>query len=141
VKFIFDNWLLALSALTSGVLLLAPNLLRQAKAGAGGSVSSAGAVQLINREKAVLLDVCEPDEFAKGHATNAKNLPFGQLTEKIASLVKHKDLPVLLMCQTGSRSSKAASLLKKAGYTKAQSVEGGLAAWRKDNLPVSKAST
>lgn len=138
MKFIIDNWLLVLTALTSGLFLMAPNLLRTAKAGASSSVTSAAAVQLINREKGVLIDVCEPEEFAKGHAVNAKNLPFGQLEEKIAGLVKNKDLPVLLMCQTGARSGKAASLLKKAGYAKAQAIEGGLAAWRKDNLPVVK---
>ena len=61
-------------ALTSGALLLWPLL----KGGTGGgSVSTAEAVRLINREKGVLIDVSEPDEYAAGHAGGARNMPFG----------------------------------------------------------------
>ena len=58
-------------------------------------------VQLINREKAVVIDVCEPNEFAAGHVVGARNIPFGQLEEKLPQVVKNKALPVVLVCQSG----------------------------------------
>ena len=54
MKFIIDNWYLILIAVASGVMLLLPAL----RGATGGSLSAAAAVHLINREKAVVLDVC-----------------------------------------------------------------------------------
>ena len=97
------------------------------------------AVQLINREKAVLIDVCEPDEYAAGHVGGARNIPLGQLEEKLATVVKNKALPVVLVCKTGARSARAIAVARKLGFEKAHSLSGGLAAWKTANLPVEKA--
>ena len=64
MKFLLDNWYLVLAALASGGMLLWPSLMRGA---AGAALSTAEAVRLVNREKAVLIDVSEPAEFAAGH--------------------------------------------------------------------------
>ena len=137
MKFIVDNWILILVALTSGALLVWP-LLRQ-RAGGAGAVSTAEAVRLINREKGVLVDVGEPAEFAAGHAAGARNVPLAQL-EGHKLLPTNKTLPVLLLCPTGSRAGKAAALLRSAGYEKAVAVSGGTAAWRDATLPMEKAA-
>jgi rhodanese-related sulfurtransferase len=135
LKFIFDNWMLIAVALSAGVMLLLPSL-----QGAGqGALTPAGAVQLINREKAVVIDICEPAEFAAGHVVGAKNIPMGQLEGKLAGAVKNKALPVILVCQSGARSSRALAIAKKLGFDQAQSLAGGLGAWRSANLPVEKA--
>lgn len=134
MKFILDNWVLLLVALSSGGLLLWP-LVRGASAGA---LNAGNAVLLINREKAVVVDVSEPEEFAKGHIGNAKNLPFGQVEDKLAGLVKNKALPVILVCPTGARANRAVGMAKKLGYEKAQALAGGLAAWKAANLPLVK---
>lgn len=135
MKFIIDNWTLILLALTAGSLLAWPIL----KSATGGDLTPTGAVQLINREKAVVIDVCEAGEFALGHIGGAKNIPLGQLKEKLAGVVKNKDLPLIFVCQTGRRSSSAASVAKGLGYLKAQSLNGGVAAWQAANLPLDKA--
>jgi rhodanese-related sulfurtransferase len=135
LKFIFDNWMLIAVALSAGVMLLLPTF-----QGAGqGALTPAGAVQLINREKAVVIDICEPNEFAAGHVVGAKNIPLGQLEGKLAGAVKNKALPVILVCQSGARSTRALAIAKKLGYEQAQSLAGGLGAWRSANLPVEKA--
>jgi rhodanese-related sulfurtransferase len=134
VKFIIDNWYLILLALVSAAMLFAPLL----KGGMGSALSPAAAVQLINREKAVVIDVCEPEEFAAGHVKGAKNLPLGQLEERLPSLVKNKAVPVILVCAKGPRAQRAEALAKKLGYDKAQALAGGLKAWREANLPVEK---
>ena len=135
MKFIIDNWTLILVALSSGGLLAWPIL----KSATGGDLTPTGAVQLINREKAVVIDVCEASEFAVSHIGGAKNIPLGQLKEKLVGVVKNKELPLIFVCQTGRRSSNAAGVAKGLGYLKAQSLNGGLSAWQAANLPVDKA--
>jgi len=134
VKFIFDNWMLIAIALASGSLLLWPVLQGAAMAG----LDPAGAVQLINREKGVVIDVCEPGEFAAGHVGGARNIPLGELESKLAGAVKNKALPLILVCQSGARSGRAVAIAKKLGYEQAQSLGGGLSSWRAANLPVEK---
>lgn len=122
-------------ALSSGVMLMLPAL-----QGAGqGGLTPAAAVQLINREKAVVVDICEPAEFAAGHVGGAKNIPLGQLEGKLTGAVKNKMVPLILVCQSGARSSRAVAIAKKLGYEQAQSLSGGLGAWRSASLPIEKA--
>ena len=90
MKFLIDNWMLIGLALASGGMLLWPLIAGGMMA---GSLSASAAVQLINREKAVVIDVSESEEFATGHLGGAKNIPFGQLEEKLPAAVKNKALP------------------------------------------------
>ena len=134
VKFFLDNWFLFFTAIVSGGLLLWPMLTRGT---GGGRVTPAQAVQLINREKAVLIDVSEPAEFAGAHAVGSKNVPMGSL-ERSGDLPKNKSLPVVVVCPSGTRAMRAAATLKKLGFEKSHVLAGGLAAWREANLPVEK---
>ncbi|MDD2808661.1 rhodanese-like domain-containing protein [Rhodoferax sp.] len=135
MKFILDNWMLILVALSAGGMLLWPML-----NGAGpGALTADGAVQLMNREKAVVIDICEPAEYAQAHVVGAKNIPMGQLADKLPGAVKNKALPVILVCRSGARSSRALGIVKKLGYENVQSLSGGLGAWRSANLPIEKA--
>ncbi len=134
MKFILDNWMILVAALASGGMLLWPAI----KGATGGSLTATGAVQLINREKAVVVDVCEAEEFSAGHVIGSKNIPLNQLEEKLSGAVKNKALPLILVCQSGARSNRAVGIAKKLGYEQAQSMAGGLVAWRAANLPVEK---
>jgi len=122
-------------ALVSGSLLFLPLI----QSAAGGGLSAAQVVHMINRDKAVVVDVCEAEEFAAGHVVGAKNLPLNQLEDKLAGVVKNKTLPLILVCQSGARSARALAIAKKLGYEQAQSLSGGLGAWRSANLPLEKA--
>ncbi len=122
-------------ALASGGMLLWPMVASAAQAGA---LSPNGAVQRINRDKAVVVDVSEADEFAAGHVGGAKNVPVGQLEEKLAAAVKNKNLPVILVCATGARAKRALSVAQKLGYEQAEVLAGGLKAWKEANLPIEK---
>lgn len=135
VKFILDNWVLILIALSSGTMLALPTL-----RGAGqGTLTAQGAVQLINREKAVLIDVREAEEYAAGHPVGARSVPLADLESKLASVVKNKTVPVLLLCGSGARARKAVETARKLGYEKAQVIAGGMRGWNDANLPVEKA--
>ena len=136
MKFLIDNWMLISIAIASGGMLVWPLIAGSMNA---GTLNASGAVQLINREKAVVVDICEPAEFAAGHVTGAKNIPLGDLEAKLPAVVKNKALPLILVCATGARSSRAVATAKKLGYEQAQSLSGGLKAWKDANLPVEKA--
>lgn len=123
-------------ALASGGMLIWPIVAGGMNAGA---LSAAAAVQLINREKAVVIDVCEPAEFSAAHVPGAKNAPLAELESKLPSMVKNKALPLILVCASGARSGRAVAIAKKLGYEQAQTLGGGLKAWKDANLPVEKA--
>ena len=135
VKFFLDNWYLFLAAAVSGGLLVWPMLGKGALGGA--RVSTSDAVQLINRERAVLIDVSEPAEYAAGHPAGSKSVPLGSL-EASTNLPKNKALPLVVVCPTGTRASRAVATLKKLGFENAHVLAGGTAAWREANLPIEK---
>ncbi|MDR1967591.1 MAG: rhodanese-like domain-containing protein [Burkholderiaceae bacterium] len=135
MDFVQANWMFILTALISGGLLLAPMI----RGGTGGGITPAEAVQLINREKAVVVDVCEPAEYQAGHVAGAKSIPLGELQAKLPNAVKNKAMPLVLVCASGVRSGRAVGLAKKLGYANARSLAGGLKSWRDANLPVERA--
>ena len=134
MNFFIDNWYLIVLALGSGALLLMPAM----KTVGGGTLSPANAVALINREKAVVVDVSEPDEFAAGHITGAKNIPLAQLEERLPTVAKNKALPLILVCASGKRAQGAVATATKLGYANVQALAGGIQAWRKADMPVEK---
>jgi len=136
VTFLIDNWVLFLVAAVSGGMLIWPLV---SKGGAMGGLPAAEAVRLINREKAVVIDVCSAEEYAAGHVGGAKNIPLTDLEAKLPGAVKNKGLPVILVCASGVRSRRALAVAKKLGYENAHSLEGGLKAWRDASLPIDKA--
>ena len=135
MDFLLANWMLILVALVSGSMLLAPLV----RGGGGGGISPAAAVQLINREKAVVIDVCDSAEYQAGHVGGAKSIPLAELETKLPTVVKNKATPVVLVCASGARSARAVAVARKLGYDNAQSLAGGLKSWREANLPVEKA--
>jgi len=137
VDFIKSNILLIGLALGSGIMLLLPSF----KKGAAGvpSLTTAEAINLINRDHAIVIDVRNDAEFASGHIVDARNIPLDKLAERLNELAKFKDKPVLVNCQRGMRSAKACDILRKAEFTKVNNLAGGIDAWLAAKLPVIKA--
>ena len=133
MKFIVDNIFLIGLALISGGALLLPSLQRR-----GSRLSLLQATQRINQGRTTILDVREPAEFAAGHMRDSKNIPLGELPNRIGELEKSKTKPVIVVCQTGTRSAKAEAQLKKAGFAEVSCLDGGIAAWQAQGLPVVK---
>jgi len=134
LNFVLENWYLFATALVSGGLLLWPTLTGGI---GGGGVSAADAVRMINRERAVLIDISEPAEYAAGHAVGARSVPLSSL-ETSRDLPKNKSLPLVVVCPNGARAPRAVAALKKLGFQNTTALAGGLAAWRAANLPTEK---
>ncbi len=138
MKFLIENWMLFAVAFGSGAMLLWPAI-KGGSLGGAGSLNANGAVQLMNREKAVVVDVSDATEFAAGHIVGSKNLPAEDMLSKLESAVKNKALPIILVCATGTRAARLVAASKKLGYSNVQAIAGGLKAWREAGLPLEKA--
>ena len=132
MEFIKQNIMLIGLALGSGAMLLWP-LLRQGK-----SVSPSEAIILINREHALVLDIREDAEIATGTILGAKHIPLKQLETRLSEIANWKEKPIIVNCQSGTRSSSACDQLQKAGFARVFNLAGGLRAWQDAKLPITK---
>lgn len=103
-------------------------------------VSPAAATQLLNHQDAVLLDVRETAEYKEGYLPGSVQIPLANLKDKLATLEKYRQRPIIVVCRSGHRSAVAVKQLKQQGYPTVYNLGGGLQAWRNANLPVSKKS-
>jgi rhodanese-related sulfurtransferase len=132
-KFLQDNVYLVLIAALSGGMLLWPMLRR---GGMGPSVNTLEATLLINQQDAVLIDIRDVADFAKGHILNARNVPLAQIQEQAEGLVKNKQKSLIVYCDAGRQAGAVTAKLRNLGYQNAVSLSGGLEAWRQAGLPV-----
>jgi len=86
----------------------------------------------------VILDVRTQEEFNTAHIEGAINIDFysSDFKEQLAKLNKSKTY--LVYCRSGVRSSKAAKIMEKMGFTKIYNMKGGIIKWEKENLPLVK---
>jgi adenylyltransferase/sulfurtransferase len=75
----------------------------------------------------LLIDVREPREFSVGHLHNARNIPLGELAQRLPELTG--DRAVVFICRSGRRSAAAGSMALRAGMQHAANLEGGMLAW------------
>ena len=125
-------------ALSGLWLATAAGLLAYLSSKTGNSLSPNQTVALVNREDGVVLDVRERKDFERGHIVDAINIPLAKLSERLVELEKHKDKPVIVVCQFGQSAGEAVKLLHTNGFAKADKMAGGLAEWQAQNLPVVK---
>ncbi|MBL8395286.1 MAG: rhodanese-like domain-containing protein [Candidatus Accumulibacter sp.] len=135
LEFIQQNIFLVATAVLSGTLLLVLSLRRP---GGARGVTPTQATMLINRENGQLIDIREPNEYVSGHLVDSRNIPAGSLAERVGELEALKDSPVILVCQSGARSSVACGTLAKLGFSRVHTLEGGIAAWAEAGLPLKK---
>ena len=86
-------------------------------------------------EQIVLIDVREPDEFAKGKIPGSFTIPRGVLEMQVDGRLP-RDATVVLYCGGGARSALACKSLADMGYDKVENLDGGWGAWTRLNLPV-----
>ena len=132
--FLQQHWLLSSALLVVLVLLIGLEFIKQKSGGA--RLSPAAATKLINHENAVVIDVRNADAFAKGHIVEAVSLPIADLA-KSKKIDKFMTRPIILVCEMGADSAKAAPPLLKKGF-KVHILGGGLRTWKTEQLPLVK---
>jgi rhodanese-related sulfurtransferase len=101
------------------------------------ALSAMQAVRLMN-QGALVIDLRARESFDAGHIGDARHVPAAELESQAESLKKWRDRNVITYCDTGNSGAGAARTLAKLGFTKVFNLQGGLNAWVKDNLPLSK---
>ncbi len=101
-------------------------------------IGPALAVQVMNHDGSVIVDVREDAEVRSGKLKGARHIPLGQLKNRLLELESFKEKPVLVYCRSGNRSAHACHVMTKAGFHDVSNLAGGIMAWESANLPVSK---
>lgn len=81
-----------------------------------------------------VIDVRTPEEFEESHLKNAKNINYlgTNFSKSISAL--NKNIPVLIYCRSGKRSSESVEQFLKAGFKKIYNLEGGILNWKAEGL-------
>ncbi len=136
-EFIVNNLLLFAALAAVMVMLIKAELDHQVNKGL--FVSPANAIRLMNNHSdALIVDIRTSSEFDGGHIKGAKNLPLNDLSKSVDGITAHKDKPVLIYCNSGNSAGRAIKILRHAGFGKISNLEGGIAAWREANMPLTK---
>jgi rhodanese-related sulfurtransferase len=129
-EFLAQQWLLAGALLATVVMLF----LHEARK-SGPSVTPQQAINLVNGEEGIFVDLRDAGEFKKGHIVGAVNIPATKLAERMVELEKFKDRPVVLVCKMGQQSGAAGKQLRAAQYGKVYKMGGGMLEWGNLQLP------
>ena len=90
------------------------------------------------KEKAVLLDVRDPDEYAAGHLPGSVNVSRGKLEFVIWGKVADQGAKIYVYCKTGGRASLATKTLNDLGYKNAVLADFKFEDWIKKGYPVER---
>jgi rhodanese-related sulfurtransferase len=86
----------------------------------------------------LLLDIREADDYKEFHAPNTTNIPMGRLALRLAELEQYKSKPIIVIDHAEQRAPRAMELLLKSGFSQVFVVKGGMAEWKKAELPIEK---
>lgn len=127
---------LVVAALGLGLLALAAGCSRAEPPNPADVASLDEARAAHEAGRAVLIDIREPEEHARGVAAGARLLPMSQLRRRVAEIPADPSRPVLLICNTQNRSSATLKALRQAGYGHVRYVHGGMSEWVRRGWPV-----
>ena len=96
------------------------------------------AVTLLDQENTKVIDVREAHEYRKGHIQDAHNIPFNKLKDYAKNLESFKHHPVMVTCQSGTRSPAACKELMSLGFDDVYLLKGGMQSWEDINLPIQR---
>jgi rhodanese-related sulfurtransferase len=131
LEFLAQEWVLALALLVVVVMLV----LHEARK-AGPSVSPQQAINLVNAEQGVFVDLRDSADYKQGHIVEALHIPATKLAARLAELEKYRDKPVVLVCKMGQQSGAASKQLKAGGFNRVYKMTGGMMEWGNLQLPV-----
>jgi len=138
IGFLTSHWILS----TSFLILLIAFIANEWSLRSFGlpTLAPVNAVDLINHSDAKVIDIRSANAYQDGHILGSLNIPMAQLNQKLKSLEKYQDKPMIITCNVGQEAAKAATLLKAQGFTQIFLLQGGLQAWRTAGLPLTKKS-
>jgi len=132
LEFVSSNTLLAAGTVAMALAVIFNEL--RIKATGLASVSPTQTVRLINGG-AIVVDIRDKESFGKGHIVDSIHIPAAELSGDLSPKLQ-KAKSIVLVCDSGTRSGQAVAAFRKQGIDTTFSLQGGIGAWQKDNLPV-----
>lgn len=131
LEFVSNNIVLAAGTVAMALAVIFNEL--RLKAAGLSAVPAARVVGLINSGSKVV-DVRDQESYEKGHIVGSINIPESELADKLSKKLKNAK-SIVLVCDSGARSGQLVAKLRKQGNESVYSVQGGIGAWQRDNLP------
>lgn len=91
---------------------------------------------MMNRQPSFLIDVRGEQDFKLGHLQNANNIKLKDIPDKINIIKRHSKKLIVVYCQNGIKSQQAVNMMINLGLDNVVSIEGGINAWIKEQLPI-----
>jgi rhodanese-related sulfurtransferase len=133
-QFIINHWGLWLTLISVLVLIYINEVVTRKNR--AKELSPAAAVNLINHENAVVVDIRDVEAYRAGHIIDAIHATEADFSKQ--RLEKHKASAIILVCPRGLQSPALATKLREQGYTQPMVLSGGMAAWTNAGLPTVK---
>ncbi|MCW8925211.1 MAG: rhodanese-like domain-containing protein [Xanthomonadales bacterium] len=129
------NQIMLVTAFVAIVLLLVWTEISRRTRGYS-ELTTAQAVQKINRDEVQIVDISNSADFSKGHLAGSKNVALSRFSKPDPELEKLKDGPVLVVCKNGQTAHQAAARLVKLGASDVTVLKGGVTQWKADQYPL-----
>ena len=130
LEFLAQQWILVIALLAVIIMLV----LHEARK-SGPSLSPQQAINLVNNQQGVFVDLRDGAEYKKGHIVDALHIPASKVVDRIAELEKFRDKPIVLVCKMGQQSGAAGKQLKAGNFDKVYKMSGGMLEWTNLQLP------
>jgi len=130
LEFLALQWILVVALLAVIIMLV----LHEARK-SGPSLSPQQAINLVNNQQGVFVDLRDAAEYKKGHIVDALHIPASKVVDRIAELEKFRDKPIVLVCKMGQQSGAAGKQLKAGNFDKVYKMSGGMLEWTNLQLP------
>ncbi len=131
--FFLRNWPLSLAFLLTFIVIIIVEL--REKTGGPNSVNSTDAIQCLNHQKGVVIDLRSAHDFGTGHIVDAVNVEAASLKESVKKLKRFANRPLIVVDHNGRGTREALTFLKTEGFT-VYALAGGMEAWLRDELPI-----
>ena len=130
LEFLAQQWILV-AALLAAIGMLIYHESRKA----GPSLSPQQAINMVNAEQGLFLDLRDGADFKQGHIVDAVHIPSAKLGARIAELEKYKERPIVLVCKMGQQAGAAGKQLRAQKFEKVYKMSGGMMEWDNLQLP------
>lgn len=135
-QFVQHHWFLSVAFIIVLIAVLVLELLTKREG--VSQIAIAKLTDLVNRENGVVVDLRGRENYKSGHIVGAINIAAADVDRQINKLNKYQNQPLILIDNNGQQALKVVQLLRNKGFEKVYMLNGGMAAWNKEGLPLIK---
>lgn len=131
LEFLTQQWILVAALLAVGIMLFMHETRKS-----GTSLSPQQAINVVNAQEGVFVDLRDTADFRSGHIVEAMHVPSAKLLNNTGLLEKYRNKPIVLVCKMGQSSGAVGKKLNAEGYENVNIMTGGMMEWKNLQLPV-----